>query len=184
MGHATCAYLGDLLDLTYIYEAIDVADVRIIVHNAMMESALAIAKSYAMPMEELCLHIEDLLYRFTNAALLDTCARVGGDPKRKLSPHDRLVGAANTALAEGIFPSYVSVGIAAALHRFIGESDNRDFSLQNAKAVLKDIANLKEGCELYDYILEVYGRIQSGCNVSELLCYADETKAKYRHDVF
>ena len=39
MGHATCAYLGDLLGLEYIYQAIDVADIRILVQNAMLESA-------------------------------------------------------------------------------------------------------------------------------------------------
>ena len=44
MGHATCAYLGDLLGLEYIYQSIDVPEVRIVVQNAMIESAMALHK--------------------------------------------------------------------------------------------------------------------------------------------
>ena len=51
MGHATCAYLGDLLGLEYIYQSIDVADVRILVQNAMLESAMALSKKYGVPMD-------------------------------------------------------------------------------------------------------------------------------------
>ena len=47
------------------------------------------------------LHITDLLNRFTNAALKDTCARVGGDPARKLSPDDRMIGSSALALEQG-----------------------------------------------------------------------------------
>ena len=49
MGHATCAYLGDLLGLEYIYQSIDVADVRILVQNAMRSdfSFAGSAETYA-----------------------------------------------------------------------------------------------------------------------------------------
>ena len=42
MGHAICAYMGDLLGLEYIYEAIAVPHIRILVQNAMLESAMAL----------------------------------------------------------------------------------------------------------------------------------------------
>ena len=86
MGHATCAYLGDLQGLDYIYESIAIPEVRILVQNAMQESEMALHKRYGAPMIDLQEHITDLLYRFTNKALRDTCQRVGGDPARKLSP--------------------------------------------------------------------------------------------------
>ena len=44
LGHATCAYLGDLLGLEYIYQAIAVPEIKRLVENAMQESALALAK--------------------------------------------------------------------------------------------------------------------------------------------
>lgn len=43
MGHATCAYLGDLLGLKYIYQSIAVPQIRILVQNAMLESAMALS---------------------------------------------------------------------------------------------------------------------------------------------
>lgn len=42
----------------------------------------------------------DLLGRFTNVALRDTCSHVGGEPARKLSSADRLIGSAT--LVSGI----------------------------------------------------------------------------------
>ncbi len=89
MGHATCAYLGDILGLEYIYESIDHDDVYLIVKGAMQESARTLSKQYGVSLEDILAHIDDLLMRFTNAALKDTCKRVGGDPKRKLSPADK-----------------------------------------------------------------------------------------------
>ena len=44
MGHATCAYLGGILGLDYIYPSIDVPEVRVLVQNAMLESAIALSR--------------------------------------------------------------------------------------------------------------------------------------------
>ena len=105
MGHATTAYLGGLKGVEYIFEAIDDADIRIIAQNAMLESAQALSRRYGVSLSDIQLHITDLLGRFTNAALKDTCARVGGDPARKLAPSDRLVGSSLLALEEGVTPA-------------------------------------------------------------------------------
>ena len=61
MGHAACAYLGDILGLEYIYQAIDRDDIYIIVRNAMEESAAALSVKYHMPLEDIMKHISDLL---------------------------------------------------------------------------------------------------------------------------
>ncbi|MFR5760943.1 MAG: hypothetical protein ACLUFI_04475 [Oscillospiraceae bacterium] len=88
MGHATCAYLGGYEGRKYIYQSIDDPEVLTIVQNAMLESALALSKKYGVELDGLMLHITDLLGRFRNAALKDTCKRVGGDPTRKLGAAD------------------------------------------------------------------------------------------------
>ena len=80
MGHATCAYLGGYVGRKYIYQAIDDPEILSIVENAMLESAMALSQKYGVELEPLMLHITDLLGRFRNAALKDTCKRVGGDP--------------------------------------------------------------------------------------------------------
>ena len=178
MGHATCAYLGDLLKLQYIYQAIDVADVRILVQNAMLESAVALSKKYGVELGSIVMHITDLLNRFTNAALMDTCGRVGGDPGRKLSPDDRLIGSSLLALEQGITPAYIAVGAAAGLHRYINEAEGMEQGLDAAKKVLADVSKLDANSELATMILSVYEKILSGATVTDLRHMADEVKAK------
>ena len=176
MGHATCAYLGNTLGLSYIYEAMDVPVIRLIAHNAMLESAMALSKKYGVELSQIQLHITDLLYRFTNAALKDTCERVGGDPARKLSPADRMIGSSLTALEQGITPVYISVGSAAAVMRYIKESETLEQSLESAQKVLTEVSGLEEGSALAGMILEFYSMLLKGCTLEEILKAADEKK--------
>ena len=176
MGHATCAYLGDILGLSYIYEAIDRAEIYITVKNAMLESAQALARQYGAPIQPLMDHIDDLLNRFTNAALGDTCQRVGGDPARKLSPEDRLIGAGKLALSLGITPSYIAVGAAAGLRRYL-EENTMEQTEENAAQVLSQVSGLEENGTLAKMILEMYRMIRSGCSIGQLRRAADKNKA-------
>ncbi len=176
MGHATCAYLGDLLGLQYIYESIDVADVRILVQNAMLESAQALSAKYGVALNDIVLHITDLLHRFTNAALGDTTARVGGDPARKLSPDDRMIGSSLLALEQGITPAYIAVGAAAGLYRYIREAEMEQ-SMDSAVKVLAEVSKLNADHQLAKLILQMYGKILAGSTVADLRRAADEVKA-------
>ena len=175
MGHATCAYLGNLLGLEYIWEAIAVPEVRILVQNAMMESEMALSKHYGMPMMDLQEHIADLLYRFTNAALQDTCQRVGGDPARKLGPEDRLIGSSLLAMDEGITPAYIAVGAAAGLRRYLKENGGVQ-SMDCAKLALRELAKLEDGHNLTQLILHYYEMMLDGCSLLKLLSEAEKVK--------
>ena len=176
MGHATCAYLGNILGLTYIYEAMDVPVIRIIAQNAMLESAMALSKKYGVELSQIQLHITDLLYRFTNAALKDTCERVGGDPARKLSPTDRLIGASLTALEQGITPVYISVGSAAAVMRYIREAEGSEQSAETAEKVLQEVSGLSGDNDLTKLILTYYKMLLNGVSLEQILRTADEQK--------
>lgn len=176
MGHATCAYLGDLLGLEYIYQAIAVPEIRVIVQNAMLESALALHKKYGASMVDLQLHITDLLGRFTNAALGDTCQRVGGDPARKLGADDRLIGSSRLALEVGVAPAYIAVGAAAALWRFLRENE-KDQTAENAMQVLSEVSKLAADDALATMILENYQRLLNGASILQLMTAADSAKA-------
>ena len=175
MGHAICAYLGDLMGLDYIYESIAVPEVRILVQNAMQESEMALSKRYGAPMMDLQEHITDLLYRFTNAALKDTCQRVGADPARKLGPEDRLIGASLLAREEGIMPAYIAVGAAAGLRRYLKENGGMQ-SLAGAKAALLGISKLEETHPLAELILHYYTMLLDGCSLAKLTAEADRIK--------
>lgn len=182
MGHATCAYLGGLLELEYIYQSIDVAEVRVIVQNAMLESAMALSQAYGVELGGIICHIEDLLYRFTNRALKDTCARVGGDPARKLSPADRLIGAASLAEKTGLVPAYIAVGAAAGLRRLVAEQDMRQ-SMDAGKKLLLQTSGLEETDPLSVLILKFYQMLMDGCGIGQLCKAAEAEKASRRKNV-
>ena len=182
MGHATCAYLGDLLGLEYIYESIDREEVYSVVRLAMEESAMALSENYGVPLGEIMQHIGDLLQRFTNVALKDTCKRVGGDPARKLSAHDRLIGSSLLVMKTGQTPAYISIGAAAGLKRFLDEK-GLEQNTENAKTVLLETSGLEKDDKLAELILDIYGKIIAGCAIGQLRRYADKIKAAARCNV-
>ena len=183
MGHATCAYLGDLLGLEYIYQAIDRDDIYIIVRGAMEASARALSKKYGVNLDSILQHITDLLNRFTNAALKDTCKRVGGDPNRKLSPQDRLIGSSSLALEAGVHPAYIAIGIAAGVRRFLAESESGEQGMEQAQRVLEEVSGLSKDSALAQMALSMYQMILDGKTLKELRHAADAMVAGSLHDV-
>jgi len=156
MGHACCAYLGGIYGYEYIWQAIADPDIYVIVQNAMEASAVALAKKYGVELSELLLHIQDLLFRFSNRALQDTCDRVGRDPARKLSPDDRLIGAYRLCREMHVDPSFISVGIAAAVHCYLTE-----YALSFTKESAEDC--LKQVCGIHsNFILRCYEMLRDG----------------------
>ncbi len=176
MGHATCAYLGNYLGLEFIYQSIAIPAVRVLVENAMIESAMALSAKYGVDFQSIQLHITDLLFRFTNAALKDTCERVGGDPARKLSPADRMIGSSLTALENGIKPVYISVGSAAAVRRYINEAEGLEQTRETAENVLATVSGIEKGSELSQLILGFYDMLNASCSIEDLIKAADGIK--------
>ena len=138
---------------------------------------MALSKKYGVDMADIVMHVTDLLNRFTNAALGDTCFRVGGDPGRKLSPDDRLIGSSTLALAQGITPAYIAVGAAAGVHRYIKEAEGMEQGMDAAKQVLAEVSKLDAGSELAKLILAMYEKILAGATVTDLRRAADAVKA-------
>lgn len=120
MGHAAAAYLGFLNNpkADYIWEVLDNAAVFKQVREAMSCSAEALASAYpaSFSRRELLDHVDDLVARFRNRALGDTVYRVGRDLLRKLSRDDRIVGAIEMALRQGIDPAPIVQVFHAAPH--------------------------------------------------------------------
>lgn len=175
MGHATTAYLGGLLGDEFVWQSIGNPTIRLIAQNAMTESAMALSRHYNVPLEGILMHITDLIGRFGNKALGDTCARVGGDPARKLSPADRMIGSSLLALQEGITPAYIAVGAAAGIKRYLDEAGEAQ-SLAAAEKVLAEVSQLSADAPLAKLILPYYKMIIEGCTVEDLLKAADAAK--------
>ncbi|MDR2417459.1 MAG: mannitol-1-phosphate 5-dehydrogenase [Treponema sp.] len=182
MGHALCAYLGSCLGIEYIWQAIKNPDIRLLAQNAMLESARSLSSCYGFPMGALLNHIDDLLCRFGNAALGDTCKRVGADPVRKLSPADRLIGAASFCLNQKICPAYISAGAAGAVYQYLADN-KRQQTEENAMEVLEHISGVKAGSDLAGYILNLYGIYRCGGGAAEIRQTAEELRAEKNRDV-
>ncbi len=159
MGHAVCAYLGLYAGDTFIYEAVENADIFLIAKNAMLESMEALSKEYGSPVIDLYHHIDDLLLRFTNRALGDTCARVGKDTARKLGASDRLIGAARLCMTHGIMPVHILIGGAAALYRHLLDNELPQ-TKENALGVLREIT--EQNSSLSDTIMRFYDMFRCG----------------------
>lgn len=182
MGHAVCAYLGGYEGRKYIYQAIDDPEILTVVQNAMLESALALHKKYGVELDGLMLHMTDLLGRFRNATLKDTCQRVGGDPARKLAEADRLIGSALLCLEQGITPAYIAVGAAGAVYRYLNEVGTEQ-SVEAATQVLHDVSGLDASHPLAEMILAQYVHFLEGEPVSVMRRAAETRKSASLSDV-
>lgn len=93
MGHAVTAYLGLKRGYMYIWEAMADAEIYKIAEGALRSCAEALSKEHDKPLDEVMHYAYDLISRFQNRFLGDTCERVGRDARRKLAIDDRLLGA-------------------------------------------------------------------------------------------
>ena len=172
MGHAVCAYLGLYTHQQYIFECMEDIFVQSIVQNAMLESALALSRKYGTSVEELLKHIQNLLCRFKNRALKDTCTRVGREAERKLAAADRLVGASRLVLEYGGTPVFISIGTAGAIYEYLRERGEGQ-SEEAAEKVLCIISGLDSESPLYSYILSFYRLYLNGVSVREMMRNGD-----------
>lgn len=177
MGHATCAYLGHYAGKTYIAEAIRDADTALIVQNAMLESMTALYRRYQVPSDALMNHILDLLGRFANTGLGDTCQRVGADIPRKMAPADRLIGSALLCLKMGVRPDYIALGAALALSQHLKEQGLPQTE-EEARKALKALSGLDETAPLSGIIMGYFPAAAGGASVRELRLAASESKRR------
>lgn len=181
MSHAVTAYLGWLVNHEYIWQVMRNPVLKLITLRALQESALAMHKEHAIPLEKLLEHTENLLFRFENRALGDTVARVGKDPIRKLSVNDRLVGAANLCLKHGITPVYIALGIAAG-YMFCPRSDQAATTLSSCigtnsiNRVLNEYSGINAGSPLCKTILEFYSDLNNNMHIENVLSKCEKLK--------
>ena len=160
MGHGICAYLGMIRGDNFIYQAVSHGGILFIAQNAMMESALALSARYNTSLTDLYYHIQDLLRRFSNKALGDTCARVGADVIRKLGNKDRFIGAFRCCIGEGINPVFISAGTAAALCCYLKEADIPQ-SREAAQKALMEVSGLEGNSVDAEKILSFHSLLSS-----------------------
>lgn len=149
LGHAATAYLGFQYNpsFKFVWEALEIPQVKSGVKNAMEEAALALIAEYPseFTLTNLREHIDDLLQRFQNRSLEDTIYRVGRDLKRKLANDDRLVGAINLTRKHDLSHSYISKVVKAAFLFYAKDENNKvfhadmEFREEMLEGLLKDL---------------------------------------------
>lgn len=167
MGHAVCAYLGMRNGKEYIFESIVDPEILNVTENAMLESAMALSREYDMPLDGIIMHMQDLIERFRNVLLKDTCERVGGDPARKLGATDRLIGSGLLCLKHGIAPCYIAVGAAGGVYRYL-EENGIEQSPEEAEKVLREVSKLDADNAYAKLILENYEKLINGASTAQL----------------
>ena len=177
MGHALTAYLGQLQNAEYIYQANGMLAIKLIAQRAMMESARGLSARFQFPLEKLAEHIDDLLLRFGNAALGDTIARVGRDTKRKLNVGDRFAGALQLCEETDMGCAYIALGAAAGL--FVNSDDEGTayvselLQKKGLDAVLAGHMGLNADSKSYKYISSYYELLKNGADLDTLLAKAE-----------
>jgi len=146
-AQAVAAYLGYREGCQYIHEAVNHPRVRPVVVAALCEAAAALEAEFPYQKAGIERDAAEALERLSSADTADTISRVAREPRRKLSPRERLVGPARLAQRHGLRNEALSRAIAAAL-AYDAPNDAQAISLQQTISAESLEKVLTEDCGL------------------------------------
>ena len=162
MAHTLCAYLGLAGGMDYVHEAVSDPHIRRILDGAFGEvSQLLTTKFPSISPANQQEYVNSVLSRFANSFLQDRLDRVGRDPLRKLSAGERFVDPATQSCGIGVVPTFLSSGIAAAMH-FDSPADQQAVELQHIlqeqpfSAALEQISGIAPDSDLHHMVTSHY----------------------------
>jgi mannitol-1-phosphate 5-dehydrogenase len=159
-GHATTAYFGAQAGVETISEALSDPRIAGNVASALEETSALLAAKHGLDPAELAEYRATILRRFANPALPDTVWRVGRQPLRKLSRHERFVGPAAEAAERGLAVDGLVAAMAAAL-TFADAEDQQAVELQerlrseDAAAFTASVTGLEPEHPLFSRVEEI-----------------------------
>ncbi|WP_417510726.1 mannitol-1-phosphate 5-dehydrogenase [Microbacterium sp.] len=128
-GHAATAYFGALAGIERISDALADPSIASRVEAALKETSAMLAAVHGLDPAELAEYRATILDRFRNPELIDTVQRVGRQPLRKLSRHERFIGPASQAAERDLSTDALIAAVGAAL-AFDDPSDEQSVELQ------------------------------------------------------
>lgn len=134
-GHASIAYLGLQAGAQHIAEALGFQSVAEVVDRVLDETTRMLVARHGLVEADQRAYVAKTLSRFRNPDLDDELVRVGRQPLRKLSRHERLIEPAAALAESGLTPEALLMVIEAAM-RFDEPSDSESVELQHMKASL------------------------------------------------
>lgn len=114
-GHAATAYFGARAGIERISDVLAEPELRAAVEATLRETSAVLEARHGLSAESLAEYRETILRRFQNPELPDTVWRVGRQPLRKLSRHERFIGPAADAATLGLSVDALLATIDAAL---------------------------------------------------------------------
>src|SRR5690606_19718568 len=160
-GHATTAYLGAQAGIERISDALADETIAARVAAALEETSALLSAKHGLDPQELAEYRATILRRFANPALPDTVWRVGRQPLRKLSRHERFIGPAAEASERGLSVEGLLVAVSAAL-AFDDPEDDQSVELQrrlrtdDPAALARDVTGLDEQHPLLPAVREAF----------------------------
>ena len=162
-GHASIAYLGIQAGAHHIAEALAMESISVLVDEVLAETSHMLVHRHGLDPVDQRTYVEKTLSRFRNPDLDDSLERVGRQPLRKLSRHERLIEPA-AALAEmGETPAALLQVIDAAI-RFDNADDAESVELQALRKTLSvtefanQVCGIDESHPFYPHLATVIQR--------------------------
>ncbi|MRH28951.1 mannitol-1-phosphate 5-dehydrogenase [Microbacterium sp. SYP-A9085] len=166
-GHAATAYFGAIAGIERISDALAEPGIAARVAAALEETSALLAAKHGLDPGQLAAYRATILDRFRNPALPDTVWRVGRQPLRKLSRHERFIGPAAEAAERGLPTSALVAAVAAAL-AFDDPADAQSVDLQRmlrelgADAFTTEVMGLAASHPLYPAVRDAVAARQVG----------------------
>jgi len=169
-GHATTAYFGAQAGVERISDALADPEIAAKVEAALEETSALLVEKHELDAGVQSEYRATILRRFRNAALPDTVWRVGRQPLRKLSRHERFVGPAAEAVERGLPVDALVAAMAAALE-FSDAEDTQAVDLQrmlrelDAEAFTAEVTGLVAEHPLHARVVEIVAARQAALPV-------------------
>lgn len=161
-AHAAAAYHGIDRGWVSIREALATPELQAEVRAVLAETKALLVAKHGFDPDEQQAYIEKTLKRISNPHLPDTCERVGRNPLRKLSRHERFIGPAAELAERGMTMWNLLNAVGAAL-RFDVEEDAESVELYalleggaSAPALVETITGVGPAHPLFPHLVEVF----------------------------
>jgi len=160
-AHAAAAYHGHDRGWVSIREALATAELQAEVRAVLAETKQLLTEKFGFSDAEQQAYIEKTLTRISKPELPDTCERVGRNPLRKLSRHERFIGPA-AELAEHGHEVWNLLNAVGAALRFDVAEDAESVELQallasgaSASEIAATFSGLSDDHPLFPSLVEV-----------------------------
>jgi mannitol-1-phosphate 5-dehydrogenase len=165
-GHAATAYFGAVAGVETISGALSDDSIASRVAAALEETSALLVAKHGLDPADMATYRDTILRRFRNPALPDTVWRVGRQPLRKLSRHERFVGPAAEAAERDLAVDALVAAMGAAL-AFDDPEDAQSVDLQrmlrdqDAASVTSSVTGLEPGHPLFPRVAAIVAARQA-----------------------